>query len=204
MLGEDDIVMLQSLESNYSKDTDSETEQTYEAAPWQYGAAVTLDDSIDNTISDYFVTSDISKELSAWIFIISFEDTRMLAAVDAVLGVPFYITYYCADVDSPKAQAAVMRDLYAKTYGSDYSMGDPKKSESKIDSSFETNIIENFYYGNNYTQGDDEYTGFEPYVYSCSSDKLQMEYQVITRIQRFEKKGKQVSSYNSRVNICLY
>ena len=36
MLGEDDIVMLQSLESNYSKDTDSETEQTYEAAPWQY------------------------------------------------------------------------------------------------------------------------------------------------------------------------
>ena len=160
MLGEDDIVMLQSLESNYSKDTDSETEQTYEAAPWQYGAAVTLDDSIDNTISDYFVTSDISKELSAWIFIISFEDTRMLAAVDAVLGVPFYITYYCADVDSPKAQAAVMRDLYAKIYGSDYSMGDPKESESKIDSSFETNIIENFYYGNNYTQGDDEYTGY--------------------------------------------
>lgn len=204
MLGEDDIVMLQSLESNYSKDTDSETEQTYEAAPWQYGAAVALDDSFDNTISDYFVTSDISKELSAWIFIISFEDTRMLAAVDAVLGVPFYITYYCADVDSPKAQAAVMRDLYAKTYGSDYSMGDPKESESKIDSFFETNIIENFYYGNNYTQGDDEYTGFEPYVYSCSSDKLQMEYQVITRIQRFEKKGKQVSSYNSRVNICLY
>ena len=135
MLGEDDIVMLQSLESNYSKDTDSETEQTYEAAPWQYGAAVALDDGIDNTISDYFVTSDISKELSAWIFIISFEDTRMLAAVDAVLGVPFYITYYCADVDSPKAQAAVMRDLYAKTYGSDYSMGDPKESESKIDSS---------------------------------------------------------------------
>lgn len=197
MLGEDDIVMLQSLESNYSKDTDSETEQTYEAA-------VALGDSIDNTISDYFVTSDISKELSAWVFIISFEDTRMLAAVDAVLGVPFYITYYCADVDSPKAQAAVMRDLYAKTYGSDYSMGDPKESESKIDSSFETNIIENFYYGNNYTQGDDEYTGFEPCVYSCSSDKLQMEYQVITRIQRFEKKGKQVSSYNSRVNICLY
>lgn len=68
----------------------------------------------------------------------------------------------------------------------------------------ETNIIENFYYGNNYTQGDDEYTGFEPCVYSCSSDMLQMEYQVITRIQRFEKKGKQVSSYNSRVNICLY
>ena len=31
---------------------------------------------------------------------------------------------------------------------------------------------------------------FEPYVYSCSSDKLQMEYQVITRIQRFAKKGK--------------
>ena len=59
----------------------------------------------------------------------------MLAAVDAVLGVPFYITYYCADVDSPKAQAAVMRDLYAKKYGSDYSMGDPKESESKIDSS---------------------------------------------------------------------
>lgn len=204
MLGEDDIVMLQSLESNYSKDTDSKTEQTYEAAPWQYGAEVALDDSIDNTISDCFVTSDISKELSAWIFIISFEDTRMLVAVDAVLGVPFYITYYCADVDSPKAQAAVMRDLYAKTYGSDYSMGDPKESESKIDSSFETNIIENFYYGNNYTQGDDEYTGFEPYVYSCSSDKLQMEYQVITRIQRFEKKGKQVSSYNSRINICLY
>ena len=107
-------------------------------------------------------------------------------------------------MDSPKAQAAVMRDLYAKTYGSDYSMGDPKESESKIDSSFETNIIENFYYGYNYTQGDDEYTGFEPYVYSCSSDKLQMEYQVITRIQRFEKKGKQVSSYNSRINICLY
>lgn len=204
MLGEDDIVMLQSLESNYSKDTDSKTEQTYEAAPWQYGAEVALDDSIDNTISDCFVTSDISKELSAWIFIISFEDTRMLVAVDAVLGVPFYITYYCADVDSPKAQAAVMRDLYAKTYGRDYSMGDPKESESKIDSSFETNIIENFYYGNNYTQGDDEYTGFEPYVYSCSSDKLQMEYQVITRIQRFEKKGKQVSSYNSRINICLY
>ncbi len=50
MLGEDDIVMLQSLESNYSKDTDSETEQTYEAAPWQYGAAVALDDGIDNNI----------------------------------------------------------------------------------------------------------------------------------------------------------
>ena len=96
-----------------------------------------------------------------------------------------------------------MRDLYAKIYGSDYSMGDPKESESKIDSSFETNIIENFYYGNNYTQGDDEYTGLEPYVYSCSSDKLQMEYQVITRFQS-EKKGKQVSSYNSRINICLY
>lgn len=204
MLGEDDIDMLQSLENNYSKDADSEIGQTYEAALKQYGAAGALSDSVDSTISDYFITSDISKELSAWVFIISFEDTRMLTAVDAVLGVPFYITYYCADVDSPKAQAAVMRDLYAKTYGGDYSMGDPKESESKIDSSFETNIIENFYYGNNYTQGDDEYTGFEPYVYSCSSDKLQMEYQVITRIQRFEKKGKQVSSYNSRVNICLY
>ena len=43
-------------DSNYSKDTDSETEQTYEAAPWQYGAAVALDDSFDNTISDYFVS----------------------------------------------------------------------------------------------------------------------------------------------------
>lgn len=204
LLGEDDIDMLQSLENNYSKDTDSEIGQTYEAALKQYGAAGALIDSVDSTISDYFITSDISKELSAWVFIISFEDTRMLAAVDAVLGVPFYITYDCADVDSPKAQAAVMRDVYAKIYGSDYSMGDPKESESKIDPSFETNIIENFYYGNNYTQGDDEYTGFEPYVYSCSSDKLQMEYQVITRIQRFEKKGKQVSSYNSRVNICLY
>ena len=204
MLGEDDIDMLQSLENNYSKDTDSEIEQTYEAAPEQYVTAGVSDASVDSTISDYFITSDISKELSAWVFIISFEDTRMLTAVDAVLGVPFYITYYCADVDSPEAQAAVMRDLYVKMYGSDYSMGDPKESESKIDSSFETNIIENFYYGNDYTQGDDEYTGFEPYVYSCSSDKLQMEYQVITRFQRFEKKGKQVSSYKSRVNICLY
>ena len=204
MLGEDDIDMLQSLESNYSKDTDSETEQTYEAAPAQYGVAVVSDAGFDNTISDFFVTSDISKELSAWVFIISFEDMRMLAAVDAVLGVPFYITYYCADVDNPEAQAAVMRDLYAKTYGSDYSMGEPKESESKIDASFEANIIENFYYGNNYTQGDDEYTGFDSYVYSCSSDTLQMEYQVITRFQRFEKKGKQVSSYKSRVNICLY
>lgn len=204
MLGEDDIGMLQSLESNYSKDTDSEKEQTYEAPAEQFVEAGVSEAGFDNTISDFFVTSDISKELSAWVFIISFEDTRMFTAVDAVLGVPFYITYYCADVDSPKAQAAVMRDLYVKTYGSDYSMGDPKESESKIDSSFETNIIENFYYGNNYTQGDDEYTGFEPYVYSCSSDTLQMEYQVITRFQRFEKKGKQVSSYKSRVNICLY
>ena len=204
MLGEDDIGMLQSLESNYSKDTDSEAEQTYEAAPAQYGAAVGSDAGFDNTISDFFVTSDISKELSAWVFIISFEDTRMLTAVDAVLGVPFYITYYCADVDNPEEQAAVMRDLYAKTYGSDYSMGEPKESESKIDSSFETNIIENFYYGNNYAEGDDEYTGFDSYVYSCSSDKVEMEYQVITRFQRFEKKGKQVSSYKSRVNICLY
>lgn len=204
MLGEDDIVMLQSLENNYSKDTDSEIEQTYEAAPEQYVTAGVSDAGVDSTISDYFITSDISKELSAWVFIISFEDTRMLTAVDAVLGVPFYITYYCADVDNPEAQAAVMRDLYAKTYGSDYSMGDPKESESKIDPSFETNIIENFYYGNNYTQGDDEYTGFDSYVYSCSSDTLQMEYQVITRFQRFEKKGKQVSSYKSRVNICLY
>lgn len=204
MLGEDDIDMLQGLENNYSNDTDSEAEQTYEAAPAQYGAAVVSDAGFDNTISDFFVTSDISKELSAWVFIISFEDTRMLTAVDAVLGVPFYITYYCADVDSPKTQAAVMRDLYVKMYGSDYSMGDPKESESKIDSSFETNIIENFYYGNNYAEEDDEYTGFESYVYSCSSDKLQMEYQVITRFQRFEKKGKQVSSYKSRVNICLY
>ena len=204
MLGEDDIGMLQSLESNYSKDTDSEIEQTYEAAPEQYVTAGVSEAGFDNTISDYFITSDISRELSAWVFIISFEDTRMLTAVDAVLGVPFYITYYCADVDSPEAQAAVMRDLYAKTYGSDYSMGDPKESESKIDASFETNIIENFYYGNNYVEGDDEYTGFEPYVYYCSSEKLQMEYQVITRFQRFEKKGKQMSSYKSRVNICLY
>lgn len=204
MLGEDDIDMLQSLESNYSKDTDSEKEQTYEAPAEQFVEAGVSEAGFDNTISDFFVTSDISKELSAWVFIISFEDMRMLTAVDAVLGVPFYITYYCADVDSSKAQAAVMRDLYVKTYGSDYSMGDPKESESKIDSSFETNIIENFYYGNNYVEEDDEYTGFEPYVYSCSSDKLQMEYQVITRFQRFEKKGKQVSSYKSRVNICLY
>lgn len=204
MLGEDDIGMLQSLESNYSKDTDSEKEQTYEAPAEQFVEAGVSEAGFDNTISDFFVTSDISKELSAWVFIIPFEDTRMLTAVDAVLGVPFYITYYCADVDSPKAQAAVMRDLYAKTYGSDYSMGDPKESESKIDSSFETNIIENFYYGNNYAEGDDEYTGFDSYVYSCSSDTLQMEYQVITRFQRFEKKGKQVSSYKSRVNICLY
>ena len=204
MLGEDDIDMLQSLENNYSKDTDSEIEQTYEAAPEQYVTAGVSEAGFDNTISDYFITSDISRELSAWVFIISFEDTRMLTAVDAVLGVPFYITYYCADVDSPEAQAAVMRDLYAKTYGSDYSMGDPKESESKIDASFETNIIENFYYGNNYVEGDDEYTGFEPYVYYCSSEKLQMEYQVITRFQRFEKKGKQMSSYKSRVNICLY
>ena len=204
MLGEDDIGMLQSLESNYSKDTDSEIEQTYEAAPEQYVTAGVSEAGFDNTISDFFVTSDISKELSAWVFIISFEDTRMLTAVDAVLGVPFYITYYCADVDNPEAQATVMRDLYAKTYGSDYSMGDPKESESKIDPSFETNIIENFYYGNNYAEGDDEYTGFDSYVYSCLSDKLQMEYQVITRFQRFEKKGKQVSSYKSRVNICLY
>ena len=204
MLGEDDIGMLQSLESNYSKDTDSEIEQTYEAAPEQYVTAGVSEAGFDNTISDFFVTSDISKELSAWVFIISFEDTRMLTAVDAVLGVPFYITYYCADVDNPEAQATVMRDLYAKTYGSDYSMGDPKESESKIDSSFETNIIENFYYGNNYAEVDDEYTSFDSYVYSCSSDKVEMEYQVITRFQRFEKKGKQVSSYKSRVNICLY
>ena len=204
MLGEDDIDMLQSLESNYSKDTDSEKEQTYEAPAEQFVEAGVSEAGFDNTISDFFVTSDISKELSAWVFIISFEDMRMLTAVDAVLGVPFYITYYCADVDSPKAQAAVMRDLYVKTYGSDYSMGDPKESESKIDSSFETNIIENFYYENNYVEEDDEYTGFDPYVYSCSSDTLQMEYQVITRFQRFEKKGKQMSSYKSRVNICLY
>ena len=204
MLGEDDIGMLQSLESNYSKDTDSEIEQTYEAAPEQYVTAGVSEAGFDNTISDFFVTSDISKELSAWVFIISFEDTRMLTAVDAVLGVPFYITYYCADVDNPEAQATVMRDLYAKTYGSDYSMGDPKESESKIDASFETNIIENFYYGNNYAEVDDEYTSFDSYVYSCSSDKVEMEYQVITRFQRFEKKGKQVSSYKSRVNICLY
>lgn len=204
MLGEDDIDMLQSLENNYSKDTDSEIEQTYEAPAEQYVTAGVSDASVDSTISDYFITSDISKELSAWVFIISFEDTRMLTAVDAVLGVPFYITYYCADVDNPEAQATVMRDLYAKTYGSDYSMGDPKESESKIDPSFETNIIENFYYGNNYAEEDDEYTGFEPYVYSCSSDTLQMEYQVITRFQKFEKKGKQMSSYKSRMNICLY
>ena len=204
MLGEDDIGMLQSLESNYSKDTDSEKEQTYEAPAEQFVEAGVSEAGFDNTISDFFVTSDISRELSAWVFIIPFEDTRMLTAVDAVLGVPFYITYYCADVDNPEAQATVMRDLYAKTYGSDYSMGDPKESESKIDPSFETNIIENFYYGNNYAEVDDEYTSFDSYVYSCSSDKVEMEYQVITRFQKFEKKGKQVSSYKSRVNICLY
>ena len=204
MLGEDDIGMLQSLESNYSKDTDSEKEQTYEAPAEQFVEAGVSEAGFDNTISDFFVTSDISRELSAWVFIIPFEDTRMLTAVDAVLGVPFYITYYCADVDNPEAQATVMRDLYAKTYGSDYSMGDPKESESKIDASFETNIIENFYYGNNYAEVDDEYTSFDSYVYSCSSDKVEMEYQVITRFQKFEKKGKQVSSYKSRVNICLY
>ena len=127
MLGEDDIDVLQSLESNYSKDTDSEIEQTYEAAPAQYDAAVVSDAGFDSTISDYFNSSDISKELSAWVFIISVGDTRMLTAVDAVLGVPFYITYYCADVDNPEAQAAVMRDLYVKTYGSDYSMGGAKR-----------------------------------------------------------------------------
>ena len=204
MLGEDDIGMLQSLESNYSKDTDSEKEQTYEAPAEQFVEAGVSEAGFDNTISDFFVTSDISRELSAWVFIIPFEDTRMLTAVDAVLGVPFYITYYCTDVDNPEAQATVMRDLYAKTYGSDYSMGDPKESESKIDASFETNIIENFYYGNNYAEVDDEYTSFDSYVYSCSSDKVEMEYQVITRFQKFEKKGKQVSSYKSRVNICLY
>ena len=43
-------------------------------------------------------------------------------------------------------------------------MGDPKESESKIDPSFETNIIENFYYGNNYVKVDDEYTGYDSYV----------------------------------------
>ena len=96
MLGEDDIGMLQSLESNYSKDTDSEKEQTYEAPAEQFVEAGVSEAGFDNTISDYFITSDISRELSAWVFIISFEDTRMLTAVDAVLGVPFYITYYCA------------------------------------------------------------------------------------------------------------
>ena len=108
------------------------------------GNIAKLADNLADEKHAALITSDISRELSAWVFIISFEDTRMLTAVDAVLGVPFYITYYCADVDNPEAQAAVMRDLYAKTYGSDYSMGDPKESESKIDASFETNIIENF------------------------------------------------------------
>ena len=40
----------------------------------------------------------------------------MLAAVDAVLGVPFYITYYCADVDSPKAVSYTHLDVYKRQY----------------------------------------------------------------------------------------
>ena len=154
-------------------------------------AAVALGDSIDNTISDYFVTSDISKELSAWIFIISFEDTRMLAAVDAVLGVPFYITLLLCSMWIVLRHRLQWWEIYMQRHMAViYSMGDPKESESKIDSSFETNIIENFYYGNNYNARGWWIYRFWTLCILCSSDKLQMEYSGYYKNPKIWKKGK--------------
>ncbi len=149
------------------------------------------------SFSEYFLSSNISKELSAWVFVLDLYDTDMLVAVDAVLGVPFYITYYYTDMDDPQEQAVAVRNSYAGLYGSDYSMSDPKETDSKIDQFFLENASGAFYYGYTNISDDDYYTSIDPCVYYCSSNKISMEYQVITGYEDGE-------SYRSRINICLY
>ena len=83
-------------------------------------------------------------------------------------------------------------------------MSDPKETDSKIDQFFVANAVDAFYYGYTNISDDDYYISIDPYVYYCSSDKVQMEYQIITRYQKYSKKGEDVSSYKSRINICLY
>ncbi|WP_455719678.1 hypothetical protein [Agathobacter sp.] len=206
MINEDDIDVLKKYGSKYSGTDDSTfTEMPVDTEiAEQYGAVSATGNEFDDNLMNFFMTSNISKELSAWVFIMSFEDTNMIVAVDAVLGVPFYITYYYDNMEDPSTQAGVIRDSYAKLYGSDYSMSDPEETDSKIDQFFVANAVDAFYYGYTNMNDEDYYTGIDPYVYYCSSDKVQMEYQIITRYQRYNKKGRDVSLYKSRVNICLY
>ena len=214
MISESEIDILKKYESRYSG-TYSSTGTEAQVSSDQ-GGADTYDEEIqydvsgntvggyDISFSEYFLSSNISKELSAWVFVLDLYDTEMLVAVDAVLGVPFYITYYYTDMDDPQGQAATVRNSYAGLYGSDYSMSDPKETDSKIDQFFVANAVDAFYYGYTNISDDDYYISIDPYVYYCSSDKVQMEYQIITRYQKYSKKGEDVSSYKSRINICLY
>ncbi len=214
MISESEIDILKKYESRYSG-TYSSTGTEAQVSSDQ-GVADTYDEEIqydvsgntvggyDISFSEYFLSSNISKELSAWVFVLDLYDTEMLVAVDAVLGVPFYITYYYTDMDDPQGQAATVRNSYAGLYGSDYSMSDPKETDSKIDQFFVANAVDAFYYGYTNISDDDYYISIDPYVYYCSSDKVQMEYQIITRYQKYSKKGEDVSSYKSRINICLY
>lgn len=211
MISESEIDILKKYESKYSG-TYSSTETEAQVSSDQ-GVADTYDEEAvsgntvggyDISFSEYFLSSNISKELSAWVFVLDLYDTEMLVAVDAVIGVPFYITYYYTDMDDPQEQAAVVRNSYAGLYGSDYSMSDPKETDSKIDQFFVANAIDAFYYGYTNISDDDYYTSIDPYVYYCSSEKVQMEYQVITRYQKYSPEGEIVSLYKSRINICLY
>lgn len=214
MISESEIDILKKYESKYSG-TYSSTETEAQVSSDQ-GVADTYEEDVQydvsgNTVGGYdisfsecFLSSNISKELSAWVFVLDLYDTDMLVAVDAVLGIPFYITYYYTDMDDPQSQAAAVRNSYAGLYGSDYSMSDPEETDSKIDQFFVANAIDAFYYGYTDISDDDYYTSIDPYVYYCSSDKVQMEYQVITRYQKYSKKDEAVSSYKSRINICLY
>lgn len=215
MISESEIDILKKYESKYSGTYSStETEapvssdwsaaDTYEEEDVQYDAPGNTTGGYDISFTEFFLSSNISKELSAWVFVLDLYDTEMLVAVDAVLGVPFYITYYYTDMDDPQGQAVAVRNSYAGLYGNDYSMSDPKETDSKIDQFFVANAINAFYYGYTNISDDDYYTSIDPYVYYCSSDKVQMEYQVITRYQKYSKKGEDVSSYKSRINICLY
>ncbi len=215
MISVSEIDILKKYESRYSGtysstgteaqvSSDQGVADTYDEEDVQYDVSGNTVGGYDISFSEYFLSSNISKELSAWVFVLDLYDTDMLVAVDAVLGVPFYITYYYTDMDDPQEQAVAVRNSYAGLYGSDYSMSDPKETDSKIDQFFLENASGAFYYGYTNISDDDYYTSIDPYVYYCSSDKVQMEYQVITRYQKYSKKGEDVSSYKSRINICLY
>ncbi len=208
MISVSEIDILKKYESRYSGtysstgteaqvSSDQGVADTYDEEDVQYDVSGNTVGGYDISFSEYFLSSNISKELSAWVFVLDLYDTDMLVAVDAVLGVPFYITYYYTDMDDPQEQAVAVRNSYAGLYGSDYSMSDPKETDSKIDQFFLENASGAFYYGYTNISDDDYYTSIDPYVYYCSSDKISMEYQVITGYEDGE-------SYRSRINICLY